>query len=188
MEHAQYQDSHQAACDWLKLMQERLQMCTEFSGDKHSIGNKLERVQDLQMSKPDGASKVQTCVEHAESTCRHTGAPGRQTIQAEVDSLRQDWERYEDDLSATRGHLEVALQQWEEYEDTYERLSQWLRDAEKRAKDFNLVSTLEEKRAQVKKYQVGGELPFFVFLVRFLVQSDIWCWFVSCGLSVASSN
>ena len=44
-EHAQYQDSYQAACDWLKLMQDRLQMCADFSGDKHSIGKKLERVQ-----------------------------------------------------------------------------------------------------------------------------------------------
>ncbi len=43
--HAQYQDSYQAASDWLRLMQDRLAMCSDLSGDKHSIANKLDRVQ-----------------------------------------------------------------------------------------------------------------------------------------------
>jgi nesprin-1 len=42
--HLKYQDQVQAATDWLKLMKDRLNMCTEITGDKHSVTNKLERV------------------------------------------------------------------------------------------------------------------------------------------------
>ena len=42
--HTTYQDSFQVACDWLRLMKDRLSMCTEMAGDKHSVTNKLERV------------------------------------------------------------------------------------------------------------------------------------------------
>lgn len=42
--HSNYQDYHQAASDWLQLMKDRLSMCAEISGDKHSVTNKLERV------------------------------------------------------------------------------------------------------------------------------------------------
>ena len=44
-DHVQYQEQYQAACDWLKLVQDRLQVCSDVSGDKHSIANKLDRVQ-----------------------------------------------------------------------------------------------------------------------------------------------
>ena len=43
--HTQYQDSHQVASDWLSLMKERLAMCSDVSGDKHTLTNKLDRVQ-----------------------------------------------------------------------------------------------------------------------------------------------
>ncbi len=53
-EHAQYQDSYQAACDWLSLHRDRLIMCSEVAGDKHALVNKLDRVQDLCNSLPEG--------------------------------------------------------------------------------------------------------------------------------------
>ena len=42
-DHTMYQDSYQTATDWLRLMQDRLAMCAEAAGDKHTIANKRDR-------------------------------------------------------------------------------------------------------------------------------------------------
>ena len=50
--HAQYDDCHQVAADWLALMRDRLQICADVCGDKHSISNKYERVEVREYSPP----------------------------------------------------------------------------------------------------------------------------------------
>ena len=44
-DHTLYSESYTTACDWLRLMNDRLTMCADMSGDKHSVTNKLDRVQ-----------------------------------------------------------------------------------------------------------------------------------------------
>lgn len=45
VDHQQYQDSLQAVVDWLTLMKDRVSMCSDTSGDRHTLNNKLDRVQ-----------------------------------------------------------------------------------------------------------------------------------------------
>ena len=44
-EHAQYTEAHQQASEWLEVMGERLRLCADMQGDRHSIANKLERAE-----------------------------------------------------------------------------------------------------------------------------------------------
>ena len=44
-DHSLYTESYNGASDWLRLMNDRLAMCADMSGDKHSVTNKLDRVQ-----------------------------------------------------------------------------------------------------------------------------------------------
>ena len=44
-EHAHYIETVQSTTEWLNLMMERLQLCADLRGDRHSIANKRERVQ-----------------------------------------------------------------------------------------------------------------------------------------------
>ena len=43
-DHMQYKDGHQGAVEWLRLMHDRLHMCSQATGDKHSVTNRVERV------------------------------------------------------------------------------------------------------------------------------------------------
>lgn len=79
---------------------------------------------------------------------------GKQTIQHELELLRKDWGRYDTDVTETRDRLKEILAKWQEYELNYEKLAQWIKDMEKKVKDFALVPTLDEKRNLLKKYQV----------------------------------
>ena len=44
-DHTQYQDTHQTGSDWLTLVRDRLSTCVEVTGDKHTLTNKLDRIQ-----------------------------------------------------------------------------------------------------------------------------------------------
>lgn len=44
-EHSQYEDAYQAARDWLTLAHQRLELCSQPTGDKHALINKRDRAQ-----------------------------------------------------------------------------------------------------------------------------------------------
>jgi uncharacterized membrane protein len=43
--HTQFSEGHQAAVDWLKSMNDRLEVYGVTLGDRHAVANRLERVQ-----------------------------------------------------------------------------------------------------------------------------------------------
>ena len=57
-DHQQYHDSLQAAIDWMTLMKDRVGMCADISGDRHTLQNKFDRVQELLAQIPDNVSKI----------------------------------------------------------------------------------------------------------------------------------
>jgi len=110
--------------------------------------------QDLVKLKTEGATKVQTCESHAEATLANTRLIGRQTIQRELDELRQDWTQYETELTEAEANLQTVLSMWVNYETTFDLLAQRLKDMEGSVKEFGLVASLEERHRQWKTYKV----------------------------------
>ena len=106
-------------------------------------------------SLPDGEAKVEQCVKVAEVTLVNTGPQGREVIRQEADMLTANWASYQTDLDTTRARLEAAVGQWRQYDSAYDALLDWLKDMEHKLKEFGLVSTLDDKRAQLRKCQVG---------------------------------
>ena len=111
--------------------------------------------QDLVKLKTDGTTKLQMCETHAEATLTNTGLIGSQTLQRELDELRQDWLQYETELAETETNLQTILSMWVNYETTFEQLAQRLKDMEGSVKEFGLVASLEEKNKQWKTFKVG---------------------------------
>lgn len=90
-----------------------------------------------------------------------TGLKGRQMIKQELDVLKLDWEDYSIKLRSLQDSLDKAVHHWGQYDDQYSIISQWVKDMERRIKDFPLKSTLEEKQEQLKRYQVGETVNSF---------------------------
>lgn len=44
-DHQGYQDNYQVAQEWLSTIKDRLSVCDDPAGDKHTIQNKLDRLQ-----------------------------------------------------------------------------------------------------------------------------------------------
>ena len=88
----------------------------------------------------------------------NTAPSSRQDIQREVDDLKQDWQQYTAKVTETKSKLEKCMKQWQDYEAAFEKLTQWLKVMERKVKDFAPVSTVQEKQAQLAKYQVSQDL------------------------------
>ncbi|KAH9507324.1 hypothetical protein Btru_056910, partial [Bulinus truncatus] len=151
--HQQYQDSMQAAVDWLASVKDRQSLCADTSGDKHTIQNKLDRLVELINCMPEGASKMKECDNFAQATMDTTSLKGRQVIQSDLDVLRSDWEDYTAKLNSLKDSLEQALRYWILYDSSYQQNSEWLKSCEKQIKDCPLKSSVEEKRELLAKYQ-----------------------------------
>ena len=99
-------------------------------------------------------------------TLAHTGLIGRQTLQRELDELREHWTQYETELTETEANLQTVLSMWVNYETTFEQLSARLKGMESSVKEFGLVNSLHEKRDQ-----------WSMFKVCFNLLSKITIWF-----------
>lgn len=83
-----------------------------------------------------------------------TALKGRQGMQQELDILKVDWDNHMTQVKALKHSIEHAVEQWGRYEEQFETLSVWVKDMEKKVKDFPLKATLEEKMQQYQRYQV----------------------------------
>ncbi|KAK6181528.1 hypothetical protein SNE40_009363 [Patella caerulea] len=151
--HQKYQDCSQMAVDWLGHMKDKQTLCGDTTGDRHTITNKLERLQELITNLPEGVARIKECEDHAENTMNTTALKGRQGIQQDLDVLRLDWEDYTLKLNSLKDGLEQALYYWTLYEENYAKMSQWIKDMERQVKDVPAKSTLDEKQELLRKCQ-----------------------------------
>ena len=49
-DHQQYHTAHTECSEWIKMMVERLEMCTETTGDRYALQNRLERLEVSRIS------------------------------------------------------------------------------------------------------------------------------------------
>lgn len=143
---------------------------------------------------PEGEAKIRTCEECTERAMESTALKGRQMIQQELDVLRLDWEDYSIKLSSLQDGLDKAVNHWGQYDDQYGIISQWIKEMERRIKDFPLKSTLEDKQELLKKYQVSLLYLFYVKKHSFVINNscfhgnirpDFYCtMYVKCPLHV----
>lgn len=97
---------------------------------------------------------MKTCENSGTRSKDTTALQGRQNMQQEMDMLKSDWEMYASSVRSLKENLERAIRQWGKYDDHHEKISAWIRDMDKKVKDFPLKSTLEEKQQQYSRYQV----------------------------------
>ena len=152
-EHQQYQDTYQATQEWIETWKSKLSPCTDATGDRYAVQNKLDRLQELQGQKKDGESRLSHVSELNAKTQLNTSSAGKEILKREVEALRSDWDGAVTHAEDAQAALVSAVQKWKEFEETHNVLNNWLRSMEQQLKDFELRSTLEEKQEQVERFK-----------------------------------
>lgn len=145
------QKSHQ---DYQKQLWDRLTSYSDYSGNKAALQSRLNKVIELQDSLSEGHLKLQALNEHVTNKTGKLPARAKESMERDVANLKFDFDKFTAALSDVKHKLEERLQQWSEYEGSFDRLLQWLTEAETALKNYTLKSTLDEKQEQLEKYQV----------------------------------
>lgn len=157
----QFSDLQKAYQDYQKQLWDRLATYTDYSGNKATLQSRLAKVIELQDQSAEGNLKLQSLVDHVNNKTGKLPGRAKESMEREVNNLKFDFEKFITALSDVKHNLEGRLQQWSEYEGSFDRLLQWLSEAETALKNYTLRSTLEEKQEQLEKYQVKYLIFYF---------------------------
>ena len=153
-DHQSYQDVSQDARDFLNTAQDKLVVCSDIRGDRHSLNSKKEKLDELVQMKPEGQAKLRSATEKGKSTVPNTASRGQDVIREELKSLADDFDSWMANVSETSSLLDKTLQQWQDFDETYNRLSIWLKEMEEKVKGVvELKTTIEKKQALFERYQ-----------------------------------
>jgi len=113
-------------------------------------------LQELLGCRDDGFQRVQQVVDAGHSVLPNTSSAGKDTVNAELQQLRQTWDAIVAQMTSAKTALEASVSQWQLYDNTVEELTNWLSQTEAAVKaEADLESTLPEKRAQLERMKVG---------------------------------
>ncbi|KAF5292003.1 hypothetical protein FQA39_LY14120 [Lamprigera yunnana] len=154
-------EQHQAFIDaandfvqWLRISKEKLNKCSEPTGDKEGLGSKLSQLTVLQSEVPEGKQKLDTVLETGEAACKDTDDEDKEIIEEEVALLQDDFDNYVEMVNSTKNLLEVGIVKWAEYENQYQDALDWLAKTEKLVQSYNkLQNSLEDKRLVLEQFQ-----------------------------------
>lgn len=158
----QFSDLQKSYQDYQKQLWDRLSTYTDYSGNKAALQARLNKVIELQDNIADGNLKLQALIDHVSNKTGNLPSRAKESMEREVANLKFDFEKFVAALSDVKHNLESRLQQWTEYEGSFDRLLQWLSEAETALKNYTLKATLEEKQEQLEKYQVSL-LHFYIY-------------------------
>ncbi|XP_039285327.1 nesprin-1-like [Nilaparvata lugens] len=152
-QHKQYEDNLTKARAWIENAKEVIRQCSQASSNssRETLESRLQQIQDLLRSREEGQALIHTTVNCGEKVLRNTRSDGRDTINAALKDIQNEWERLVKKISTAKVHLETSLLQWADYSSSYSQLQQWITDREAK-----LQQVCEQKVSKAKKGQASG--------------------------------
>lgn len=112
-------------------------------------------LQELLNSRDEGYGKLQQVIDQAHLVLPNTSAVGKDTINEDLASLRQNWDDLTNRLNTGKTQLEMATSQWGFHEESISQLGKWLTETENCVKvESTQQATLPEKRSQLERIKV----------------------------------
>ncbi len=92
-----------------------------------------------------------------------SGEEGKAKVDQEMNDMKRDWEKMNEDISACSAKLDSQLVKWATYEEIRTSLEKWLISVEAELKEG--VAPKAEKKAQLEKLKVCVYSHFGVFIL-----------------------
>ena len=85
-----------------------------------------------------------------------TAPPGCKQIERECDLLQHDWDQFIGQITSTNSCLDESLLSWQQFDKSFDALSKWLKETESQLTEYQMKSSVVEKKVQVEKFKVGS--------------------------------
>ena len=146
---------------WLKISQEKLDKCSEPTGDRETLAGKASQLKILESERVNGEKKLEAALTAAADACKMALEDDQLIIEEEVAFLQDEFDQYNGDLTRCKGLLEGGIVKWKDYQDMYQESIDWLEKTEKFVQGFNKSqSSLQEKRKILEEFQLKLQAIF----------------------------
>ncbi|KAM8791856.1 nesprin-1-like [Rhynchonycteris naso] len=145
--HQEYQRDLKAFEVWLEQEQEKLERHSVLEGDIHTHETSLRDLQELQVRCAEGQALLNSVL-HTREEVIPSGIP--QTEDRALESLRQDWQAYQQRLSETRTHFNNVVNKLRLMEQKFQQVDAWLKTLEEKVS----LRTERQSRRAAKETQL----------------------------------
>lgn len=148
-----FNDMQKYQLDYQKILWDRLNNYTDYSGNKAAIEERLGKIEEIETSLGEGDQKLADMSKHVEEKTSAISPRCKEVMARDLSGLKVDFDKFKGTLQDVKFNLKNRLSQWSEYESNLDILSDWLTQAENDLKNFALKNTLDEKQDQLSKFQ-----------------------------------
>ena len=121
--------------------------------------------QEIRNTFQEFESTLAKCESSCKVALQTTANRGQQAMKQELDMLFLEWDDFKTKLITHKENLEQGLAHWDRYEEQFEKQQVWLKEMEKKSKDFKLVSTKAAKEEQFAIYKVCMSIQCAIFFI-----------------------
>ncbi|PIO02913.1 hypothetical protein AB205_0113040, partial [Aquarana catesbeiana] len=126
-DHQDYQKGLRTFDDWLQQEIEKLDCLELLDGNIEMYESTLRELQELQMRCAEGQALLNSAL-HTREEVMQWGIPHIED--RELESLRQDWQVYQQRLTETRGQINAVLSKLKVMERKFQKTDEWLTSVE----------------------------------------------------------
>lgn len=129
-----YKQASNEIYEWIRKTKMDINQCCDSHGEREQIISELQKLEDIDLTMPEGKILMENTVELSRAVLETTGAEGQDAIKDEIKQLRSDWNDLQSVWKEAHETLNKTIQAWNEFTKKSNEISKWIEDLEKRIK------------------------------------------------------
>ena len=113
----QYKELHKYHQDWQKKVWDRLSVYTDYSGSRHALESRLEKISDIHKQVNDGERVLESIRKHISSLDEdQIPSKVKEAMERNLSNIKFDFDKFISTAQDVEQGVNERLRQWAEYE------------------------------------------------------------------------
>lgn len=112
--------------DWIRKERLEIQQCFDAHGDHAEVLNKLEQLERVDLSMPEGKILMETAIELSQNVKSLTDTESQDAINQDIKQLKSDWDQLTSMLAEAHDNLKHCIATWDKFNGKFNAVDKWL--------------------------------------------------------------
>lgn len=112
--------------DWIRKERLEIQQCFDAHGEHAEILKKMEQLDRVNLSMPEGKILMETAIELSQNLKSLTDSEGQDAINQDVKQLKNDWDDLASMFNEAQNNLKLCLATWDKFNTHFNNVDKWL--------------------------------------------------------------
>lgn len=133
--HEKYKQAFNEIYDWIKKCRQDIQQCSDAHGERDQVNNKLMRLQQVDLTMPEGKILMETAIELSQNVLQTSGGEGQDNVNQEIRQLRNDWDQLQTMSTDAHCGLKKCIASWNDFTSKWDSISTWIQVVSRKVSD-----------------------------------------------------